>query len=367
MTSNKRPRRNLFALALLLCACDPEAKNLGEDLGDWAVDWRVESSLEGSFYDIEPTADGGVIALEADSNLDPAFLRRYAADGSLQWTAGARFVAIGGQIAATESAIFLSGDAAVNSDASRAKIQRFSAAGVVERTYTQPRAGSSNSFSFGLAASDDEIAVSIGNWGSRSYPGEPQYEVQRLDHDLVPIGEPLPFDARVEDLAYDASGELVILEAPDEGLATVHRPMGGGEAVLVDCELLLTPGGLPLCANSGPDFRLTNYETGAVQDIGWLEFAEFSVSNSAKPTSTVFADAFPDNALVDIVEVLSDGTVGRAASLPLGESSLGADVSSVRQTASGAAYVVVTEHLDPEVCSDTMFCYRDHLVRLASE
>ena len=371
MTRRQRPPTTVLASALLLLACDPEAKNLGVDLPagetEWTVDWRVDGAIDSPFFDLATMPDGGVVVLESHSPEGHLSIRRYGADGSESsvftepYTAGVP----GGHLAVTGDAVFHARDRNASGTAGlRASVRRISYDAEIGAEYVHPRSGDENSFATGVASSDTEVALIIGNWGKLE-EGEPWFEVQRLDHDLQAVADAIPFDEEVVQVAYDASGTLLILEAPEEGAALLHRPVSEMQPLEVDCGSLLVSGGAPLCASIHPPFQITNYETGDVLALDELDLDAYAPST--RMSSTVFSSSSGPEAPLRVVEILEGGAIGRSTQIPLDAAALGVVPLGVRQTFEGAVYAFAYEAFVGEMCPQAdQTCLRSYLVRLAA-
>ena len=366
----RRRNRIHSAIVVLGCltACDPAPQNLGENSpGDaWAVDWRIDGPPESFLFDVAVTEDGGAVVVGRTSNLGVDMLRRYTSDGALAWEARSHGIN-GGQLTTQGTALFFASEANdPQTPGSRARVRRLSSDGVVEAEWMQTRDGDSNTFTFDIATSATEVALVMGHWGQPSYEGEPFFEVVRLDHDLHPIADPLPFESRVEQVEYDHHGNLVILETPNEGPAHIHRPTTGAPPLDVDCASLLTGSGEPLCVNARPDYRVLNYETGDVVELDDAALDGFA--RSTRASSTVLAATEGDTPM-RVSEFFDDGTLGRSATLPFKDGTEYVLPIAIRQTHDGAAYAIVTETARQDQCPGLVGanCWRSDLIRLAAD
>jgi hypothetical protein len=351
----------LALTALGLLGCDPDPTNLGEnDPSDaWEVEWRADSKLETAFLGLSTMPDGGALVVEADFAQERTILRRYDVHG----TESVLFSESGPKstsVAVSADAVFVGREVhETGMGGSRAGVLRLSHDGAHEGVYLHPRATPANSFSMGLAVAQTELAVVIGNWGDLA-PGESWFEVQRLDHQLEAIGEPLAFDHSIDAVAYDADDDLVILEVPHDGPSIVHRPTADVEPVEVHCSTLLVEGGQPLCAWTWPPFEVTNYETGEVQP---LELG-FDVVQASAGSSLVFASTGGSGVPLSIAEVLPGGIPGRSTTIPLAPDALGFGMLGLQQTPDGAVYAAGYEAFEDS--PSCLNCFRSYLVRLSA-
>lgn len=356
----------VLASTFVVLACDPPPKNLGADLsvdGAWEIDWRAETAVDAMFLDIEETSDGGVIVLESSWAENRSDLRRFAADGTESVMLSAPYFFMG-DVSLTDSAVFVASDQSESGNTgSRASLQRVSYDGELLAEYVHPRNGPANSFAIHVVSSDSEVTLVIGNWGQLE-EGTSRYEVQRLDHDLIPMADSIPFDD-VAQVAYDVSGDLVVIEASEGGPSLLHRPLSGMEPVAVDCGSLLTGGGTPLCVSTHPPFQITNYETGEVLPLDELDLDAYAPSGGR--SSTVFTGSEGPDAPLRIIEVLDGGAIGRSTEIALDASAMGVVPRAVREASDGAVYAIAYEAFHGEMCpvADAT-CMRGYLVRLAA-
>lgn len=358
------------ALALTtlgLSGCDPDPTNLGEnEAGDgWEVEWRADSKIETAIVGLSAMSDGGAVVIEADFGSERTVIRRYDVDGNDSVV----FSEVGPKstsLAVSDDALFVGREEFETGEGgSRAGVLRLSHDGEGEGIYLHPRATRANSFSMGIALAETELAVVVGNWGELG-PEESWFEVQRLDHQLQPIGESLAFDHSIDAVAYDAAGELVILEVPNEGSPILHRPMSSAEPVGVHCNTLLVGGGEPLCGWTWPPYEVTNYESGEVQP---LELA-FDVARASAGASLVFASTGGTGVPLSIAEVLPGGVPGRSTTISLAPDALGFGTLGLQQTPDGGVYAAGYEAFDDgPPCMNTAgsTCIRSYLVRLSAE
>ena len=361
----KSLHRMLLLAPWALLACDPGAKNLGiDDAGaPRDIEWRMESGVDVLYRDVAALPDGGALLIEYTPDLDRTAVLRVAADGGVSILLEETSLS-SGQVLPIPQGVFLTANRYDSGQGgSRASVRRLDLDGTFDAEYVHRRERQANAFSRQLAASNDELALVIGNWGGLD-EGESWFLVQRLDMHLQPVGEPLPFEHEVKDVAFDAQGRLLILEVPAEGPGLLHRPDHPEPPQTIDCDTLLHDAATPLCASTLVPGQILDLDGNPVLDADLPSLGPFAYPMRAGPNSLFFG-VDGEQGPAQLVEVLDDGALDRVTVIADQPDALGATPLGIVPTADGAAFGFALEYYPPPQCPDDDDCFRSYLVRLA--
>ena len=372
MTQRASSATFILCSVLLAWGCDPKAQTVGAGLpgdgvGDsddesWDEEWRVSGAIGAIVLAVAATPDGGVAALE-QSPSGYVRLRRYTADGAE--VLSVRLQGLPDVLVAAGDELVVAGSRTQHDTVARASVWRLSGAGEVLASYEHPRPGTSNSFGLDVAVQDGEVALLVGNWGTRT-PDETQFEVVRLSADLEPLAEPIQFTGWIEDVEFAPDGGLLALETNDDGPDMLHRIGAAGDPASVECQTLLSGDAPPMCASSVGTFSVTNIDTGETFDFGTFGFQGYAKASRAH--AIVFAGTVNDGQALRVAEVIEDGTLAREAEIPMSDEAAHVLPGAASRGDDGAVYVTLVEDRLDSLCEDSsVACLQSHLVRLAPD
>lgn len=209
------PRRAPLALVLLL-ACDPSAKSVGDELLTASASSEPEWSYLGGddTYALRITAmpDGGVAAIEHRQESFEQRITRYAPDGSELWQVDVGSSRLHAIAALPDGRLIVGGS--VDQGSGVAAMWRLSAAGAIEATRLHPILGPIED-TFGevddLAVSSTGIAYLVSYSGSNDV-GAPASELWWVDLDLDPQWSWTGFEATAKKVTIMPSGEIRTIE-----------------------------------------------------------------------------------------------------------------------------------------------------------